>query len=171
MKLSVTLGLAALLGAALAFPQHAAAQTAPTRAEVQHLLRRFAFSAPPETVTAVMQGGIDAWLAAQENPASLDDSGTELETLPTNLTANGGLADWNIFERAVMQHLVLTPRQLQAKMELHWLDHFAVGLGKVGDPAVMYHYDQTLRSLGPGQFHHLADRSRARAGYAGMARQ
>ena len=152
MKLPLSVACAALLGLGILCPEHALAAPAPTRAEVQHLLRRFAFSAPPETVTSVMQGGIAAWLASQENPESLDDTGSELETLPTTLTSTGGLADYNIFERAVVQHMVLTPRQLQAKLELHWLDHFAIGLGKVGDPAVMYHYDQTIRRLGLGNF-------------------
>jgi uncharacterized protein (DUF1800 family) len=152
MKLPASIACTALFGLVLLSPGNAQAQTVPTRAQVQHLLRRFAFSAPPETVTAVMQGGIAAWLTAQENPSTLDDSGTQLETLPTTLNANGSFADYNIFERVVMQHMVLTPRQLQAKMELHWLDHFAVGQGKVGDPAVMYHYDQTIRALALGNF-------------------
>jgi uncharacterized protein (DUF1800 family) len=144
----ITAGLlATLLGLGQAL-----AQTPPTRAQVQHLLRRFAFSAPPETVTAVQGTGIAAWLATQEQPESIDDSGSELESLPTTLNDTGGFIDYNIFERVVMQHLLLTPRQLQAKLELHWLDHFAVGLEKVGDPAVMYHYDQTLRANALGNF-------------------
>ena len=48
--------------------------------------------------------------------------------------------------------MILTPRQLQAKMELHWLDHFSVGLETVGDPAMMYHYDQTIRANALGNF-------------------
>jgi uncharacterized protein (DUF1800 family) len=118
---------------------------------VQHLLRRLSFSASPQTVTAVVGTGIAAWLEAQDNWQALDDSNSELETLPTALV-NGGYPDWNIFERAVYQHMILTPRQLQAKMELHWLDHFAVGLETVGDPAIMYHYDQTIRANALGNF-------------------
>ncbi len=132
----------------------AGAQTALTRSQTQHLLRRFSFSASPAAVTATLASGTAAWLAAQENWSALDDSNTELETLPTALV-NGGYPDWNIFERAMMQHMLLTKRQLQAKMELHWLDHFAVGLGKVGDPAIMYHYDQTVRANALGNFETL----------------
>ncbi len=144
--------LLAVIAALAAFP--AGAQTALTRNQVQHLLRRFAFSAPPAAVTATLASGIAPWLAAQANWSALDDSNTTLETLPTALV-NGGYPDWNIFERAVMQHMVLTPRQLQAKLELHWLDHFAVGLGKVNDPAIMYHYDQTVRANALGNFETL----------------
>ncbi len=137
----------------------AAAQIAPVatatplspRAQVQYLLRRFAFSAPPSMVDSVLAMGIPAWLAQQDNWQSLNDSNSELETLPTALV-NGGYPDSNIFERAVYQHMILTPCQLQAKMELHWLDHFAVGLETVGDPAVMYHYDQTIRANALGNF-------------------
>ena len=143
-----------LVAAMLAAASPAGAQTALTRNQVQHLLRRFAFSAPPAAVTATLAAGIAPWLAAQENWTALDDSNTGLETLPTALVG-GGYPDGNIFERAVMQHMLLTPRQLQAKMELHWLDHFAVGLEKVGDPAIMYHYDQTVRANALGNFETL----------------
>ncbi len=128
--------------------------TALTRADVQHLLRRLAFSASPQVVTAVLAEGVPTWLTYQTNWQDLDDSGSELETLPTALV-NGSYPDSNIFERAVYQHMLLTPRQLQAKMELHWLDHFAVGLQTVGDPAVMYHYDQTVRANALGNFAQL----------------
>lgn len=122
-----------------------------TRPQVQHFLRRFSFSASPQTVTSVLSGGISAWLTTQDNWQNIDDSGSELEQLPTQLI-NGSLPDYNIFERVVYQHMILTQRQLQAKLELHWLDHFAVGLEKVGDPAVMYHYDQAIRANALGNF-------------------
>lgn len=137
------------------FASMASAQTAPTRAQVQHLLRRFSFSASPEDVTAVQTQGISAWLAQQAQPGTIDDSGTILETLPTALKSDGSYPDYNVFERAVLQHMILTRRQVQAKMELHWLDHFAVGLQKVGDPAIMYHYDQTIRQYALGNFAQL----------------
>jgi uncharacterized protein (DUF1800 family) len=145
-------GLAAMLLGTLVAGHAAHAQPADARARVQHALRRLAFSAPPETVTQVQQAGLQTWLASQENPGALDDSGSELETLPTQLNDQGGFIDPYVWERMIVQHMVLTPRQLQAKLELHWLDHFAVGTGKVGDPAVMYHYDQTIRANALGNF-------------------
>jgi uncharacterized protein (DUF1800 family) len=146
------LGLLAAMLLACASPLTPAVAQTPTRAEIQHLLRRFAFSAPPATVTSVQSAGIAAWLAAQDNWQALDDSHSELEQIPTSLNSTGGYVDYNVFERIVMQHMVLTPRQLQAKLELHWLDHFAVGLEKVGDPALLYHYDQTIRANALGNF-------------------
>jgi len=130
------------------------AQTLTPRAQTQHLLRRFSFSASPQMVTTVTTLGTAGWLTQQDNFASLDDSGSERETLPTALV-NGQLPDFNVFERVVMQHMAFTPRQLQAKLELHWLDHFAVSLAKIGDPAVMYHYDQTIRANALGNFGNL----------------
>jgi uncharacterized protein (DUF1800 family) len=151
-KRFVTWSSAAIaLGAASLMPLAAQAQS-PTRAQIQHLLRRFSYSASPEDVTTVFNEGIAAWLASQDNWQALDDSGSELETIPTELNDTGGYPDYNVFERIVMQHMVLTPRQLQAKLELHWLDHFAVGLSKVGDPAIQYHYDQTVRANALGNF-------------------
>ena len=143
--------VASLVGVCALGPVAAHAQN-DTRVQVQHLLRRFSFSAPPETVTSAVNSGIPAWLASQDNWQALDDSGSELETVPTQLNNTGGYPDYNVFERIVMQHMVLTPRQLQAKLELHWLDHFAVGLQKVGDPAIQYHYDQAIRANALGNF-------------------
>ena len=145
-------GLAAMLLGMLAAAPGAQAQPDTARARIQHALRRLAFSAPPETVSQVQQEGLDSWIASQDDPASLDDSGSELESLPIQLNAQGGFIDPFVWERMIVQHMILTPRQLQAKLELHWLDHFAVGTGKVGDPAVMYHYDQTIRANALGNF-------------------
>ena len=149
-KAAIFVAYAACLSALPALAD--APKSAPTRTDIQHLLRRFAFSAPPAEVTSVQQGGIAAWLASQDDWQALDDSHSELEPLPTALNSQGGFIDYNAWERILMQHMVLTPRQLQAKLELHWLDHFAVGLEKVGDPAVMYHYDQIIRANALGNF-------------------
>ena len=129
--------------------------TPPTTAQVEHLLRRFAFSAAPAEVAAVQAEGIAAWLATQEQPNTIDDTGSELEQVPTALNADGSYPDYNVFERIVYQHMILSKRELQAKMELQWLDHFAVGLQSVGDPAIMYHYDQTVRADALGNFGQL----------------
>jgi uncharacterized protein (DUF1800 family) len=145
------MGAAAALAVWAMTPGQAQAQLSDRQA-AQHLLRRFAFSASPAAVTAAVTSGTEAWLAAQENWQALDDSQSELEVVPTALNAQGGYPDYNVFERIVMQHMVLTPRQLQAKLELHWLDHFAVGLEKVGDPAIQYHYDQAVRANALGNF-------------------
>jgi uncharacterized protein (DUF1800 family) len=124
------------------------------RMHVQHMLRRFAFAASPEATDAIadVTGGGLAWLDRQLDPAGIDDAGSTLETLPTTLNADGGLDDPQVFERVILQHWVLTHRQVQAKLELHWLDHFSVSLNKVGDWAVMNHYDHVLRQNALGNF-------------------
>ncbi len=119
---------------------------------VQHLLRRFTYGASPEAVTTVLNEGTDTWLAQQLDWQAIDDSQSELEQLPTQLNAQGGYDDYQVFERILMQHNILTNRQLQAKLELHWLDHFSVSLAKVGDPALMTHYDATVRANALGNF-------------------
>ena len=151
-KLVASALAAAVLGGS-AIP--ASAQTPPTltpRMQVQHLLRRFAFSASPETVTAVTASGVSAWLTQQETLTGLGSCSGEIETPPASLSASGNYVDYNVFDRLIIQHMVFTPCQLLAKMELHWLDHFAVGLQTVGDPALMYHYEQTIRADALGNF-------------------
>ncbi len=147
------LGAAFAAGAVLAQTPPAWADSQPTaRQLVQHLLRRFSYSDSPETVTSVLNQGADAWLAQQMNWQAIDDSQSELEQLPTTLNSDGGYTDYQVFERYLMQHNILTSRQLQAKLELHWLDHFSVSLNKVGDPALMSHYDATVRANALGNF-------------------
>jgi hypothetical protein len=143
---------AALLAACLAMAPPAQAQTPTARQLVQHLLRRFSYSDTPQDVSTVLAEGTAAWLTQQMNWQSIDDSGSELEQLPTTLDSSGGYTDYNVFERVLMQHNILTKRQLQAKLELHWLDHFSIDLNSVGDPALMSHYDAVVRANALGNF-------------------
>ena len=136
----------------------AGATTLDAQAHAEHMLRRFAFSAPPSDVAAIadVSGGDLAWLHEQLNPDLIDDTGSTLEAPTTKLDAQGNYPDWFIYERIMLQHWILTKRQAQAKLELHWLDHFSVGIDKVGDPAVMANYDLTIRRNALGNFITLA---------------
>jgi hypothetical protein len=117
-------------------PAHA--DTKPTRQEVQHLLRRFAFSASPAAVNKVISQGIAAWLNQQMNWQAIDDSKSMLDKPPTAYvnpnSCNYCLPNYNAFEALVYQHDLLTDRQLQAKLELHWLDHFSVNMSQIDPP-------------------------------------
>jgi uncharacterized protein (DUF1800 family) len=131
---------------------------AATRQQVQHLLRRFAFSAPPATVTKVMSEGIAAWLAQQMDWQAIDDSKSMLNQPPTGYvnpnSCNYCLANNNAFEALVYQHNLLTGRQLQAKLELHWLEHFSINMSQI-DPPSMYNYDAAVRANALGNFAQL----------------
>ena len=62
-------------------PPPAFADTAPTpRQLVQHLLRRFGYSASPAQVSQVLAEGIPAWLTQQLNWSSIDDSKSMLSS-------------------------------------------------------------------------------------------
>lgn len=142
---------ATLAAALLCLPGIAAAQTTLTaRQQVQHALRRFTFGEPPEVVTAVTTSGLQAWLTQQLNPSSIDDTGSTLETLPTGPTNDG-----QIWERTLLQHWILTNRQVQAKLELHWLEHFSISINTIGYPELMDHYVQTVRANALGNFETL----------------
>ena len=109
---------------------------------IQHLLRRFAFSAPPEMVDQVLasaKGG--SWLAAANAWLAEQASATEncpigagsdvTETCPVPIEAPPNTAPMNEAgnrngERSYVEHTIGTDLQLQAKMELHWFDHFSV---------------------------------------------
>ena len=83
-----TILCAALLSASALSSTASLAQPTP-RQQVQHLLRRFAFSVPPETVTAVEASGTAAWLAQQEQPSLIDDFRNRTRDVADQLV-NGG---------------------------------------------------------------------------------
>jgi uncharacterized protein (DUF1800 family) len=135
-------------------PAHA--QTAPTARQLaQHLLRRFGFSASPAAVSAVVSEGTAAWLAQQLDWQSIDDTKSELDSPPHKYhdptKCNFCLPNWNAFEALIYQHNMLTNRQLQAKLELHWLDHFSLSQNSV-DPPSLYNYDAIVRKNALGNF-------------------
>jgi uncharacterized protein (DUF1800 family) len=132
------------------------ASSGPTaRQQVQHLLRRFGYSASPAQVDAVVAEGIPAWVKQQLDWHSIDDTKSMLNKPPHSYVdpnhCDFCLANEQAFEALVYQHNILTGRQLQAKMELHWLEHFSVSAADIDKPS-MYNYDQILRANALGNF-------------------
>ena len=134
----------------------ARADTSPTpRQQVQHLLRRFAYSASPAQVSQVLAEGAGVWLSQQLNWTSIDDSKSMLNQPPHAYAdpnnCNYCLPNYYAFEALVYQHNLLTNRQLQAKLELHWLEHFSINTSNI-DPPSMYNYDTIVRKNALGNF-------------------
>lgn len=129
-----------------------------SRADLQHLLRRYGFSDTPANVTAVYRGGASGWLAQQLDPANIDDSALAayMEPVPlagTSPQTMNGYDDYrNILERRIIQREVASKRQLLEKMTLHWLEHFAVSEDKVNSAPAMIHYEETVRTDALGNF-------------------
>ena len=158
-KMRVTGWVAGLLFSALTVCPPAEAQTTATpRQQVQHLLRRFGYSASPAEVSSVLAEGIPAWLTQQLDWKSIDDSTAMLNHPPhayvTPNTCSYCLPNYDAFEALVYQHDLLTNRQLQAKLELHWLEHFSVSQAQI-DPPSMYNYDAAVRANALGNFGQL----------------
>lgn len=133
--------------------------TPTTRASVQHLLRRFAFSGSPADVNAVLAMGQSAWLAAQLAPATVDDSQITQYVQP--LAGYTGNSATDIFVvpnilRRIVQREVASKRQVLEKLTLHWIEHFSVGYDKVLSPGAFARYEDVLRSDALGNFATLA---------------
>jgi len=134
----------------------ALADTEPTQRQlVQHLLRRFAYSGSPAMVNQVVSLGASAWVDQQLKWTTIDDSKSMLNQPPHRyadpLNCNHCLPNYSAFEALVYQHNLLTNRQIQAKMELHWLEHFSINTSNL-DPPNMYNYDQAVRKNALGNF-------------------
>lgn len=145
-------GLALSLSIASPAP---AADTPTQRQLVQHLLRRFAYSGSPAMVDQVVALGASAWVDQQLNWTAIDDSKSMLNQPPHKyvdpLNCDFCLPNYYAFEALVYQHNMFTNRQIQAKMELHWLEHFSINTSNL-DPPNMYNYDQVVRADALGNF-------------------
>ena len=119
--------------------------------DTAHLLRRAGFGAPPaEVLAAARQGrevtalGLVAYDSIPETapppPASFNDSKSRR---PDDLSA------W------WLSRMIATARPLQEKLTLFWHGHFATGIAKVGQPALMYQQNETLRANALGRFDDL----------------
>ena len=139
----------------LAEARQVSAGTVVTRRDIQFILRRFGYSDTPENVTAVLKSGYQAWFSAQLNPQSINDSqlSTYLPAMPT-ITGNANTdgQNYNLLEDRIIQREVASNAQLLEKVTEHWLDHFAVGNGKVSDSYAMLHYEETVRADALGNF-------------------
>lgn len=124
------------------------------RTYVHHLLRRFAFSASPARVDAVVAQGAQSWLEEQLHPNRIDDTSLVqyLEPRPARTNAKGELDDESIYQRRLVERQIHSERQLQEKLVLHWMEHFSVGVSKVGDWALMGRYEDTVRAHAVGNF-------------------
>jgi hypothetical protein len=141
------------------------ADATPTdRQMVQHLLRRFAFSASPETVDAVLASSGKAgwlvaanlWLAQQINTA-VDVNAFVMEPPPDSaplMRKNPNDYDIN-YEHGYLEHSIGTNLQLRAKLELHWLDHFSVVGNSTSEWPDMLIYEALVRQNALGNFQTL----------------
>ena len=139
----------------LAEARQVSSATVITRKDVQFILRRFGYSDTPENVTAVLKNGYGVWFSAQLNPQSINDSqlSTYLPAMPAitgNSTTDG--KNYQLLEDRIIQREVASNAQLLEKVTEHWLDHFAVGNGKVNDSYAMAHYEETVRADALGNF-------------------
>jgi uncharacterized protein (DUF1800 family) len=131
---------------------------APTRSDLQYMMRRFGFSDSPAQVSYwFTHGGPSAWLTYQLNYTAIPDAAISsyVETMPT-LTGNTSIYPDNeqqsIVETRLLQQETATQRQLLEKVTLHWLEHFAVSKYLVGSNADMEHYVDTVRADALGNF-------------------
>ena len=156
-------GSASWVGAALG-ALLMAVSTAPARATqkdvemLDHVLRRFAFSAPPETVNALLGGSGGAWLAAANNwvnsqlSLTVDRNAVPLQAPP--VAPVSWSTDDSNYEAGYVEHTIGTNQQLRAKLQLHWIDMFSV-TGNSTAPPAMYIYRDILWKNALGNFQTL----------------
>jgi uncharacterized protein (DUF1800 family) len=131
---------------------------------VRHLLRRTTFGATPGMVDEVHEMGIDAWLAQQLDPSSIDDGTADgvWGQLPlaskssTEIQRSIEQYDWEAmfaYGQATIGRLVWSKRQLQEVMVDFWSDHLHVPVpgGAAWDVGPSY-YNDIIRANALGSF-------------------
>jgi uncharacterized protein (DUF1800 family) len=108
--------------------------------EARHLLRRTGFGIPQKTVDKWMGEGITRGEAADEL----------LRFKPQGFKPTGNSQD-AIHDKWV-KFMLKTKATLQEKLVLFWHDHFATGISKVGNPALMTRQNALLRQYCKGDF-------------------
>ncbi|HEY4023123.1 MAG TPA: DUF1800 family protein, partial [Pseudonocardiaceae bacterium] len=136
------------------------------RAAVRRLLDRFGFGPGPGDVDAGVTRGFAATAAALLNPSPDTTPEPNLGAEPAR-AAKGDTAAKKALAQQVRQQevtltswwldrMVATGAPLTERMTWFWHGHFATSEQKVRSPRLMQRQNDTLRSLGTGQFTALA---------------
>jgi uncharacterized protein (DUF1800 family) len=134
---------------------------------VRHLLRRTTFGATPALVAEVHEVGIDAWLAQQLDPASIDDAVADgvWAELPLASMSPGDIQRsieqyaWDAmfqYGQGTIGRQVWSKRQLYEVMVDFWSDHLHVAVpgGAAWDVGNSY-YDDVIREHALGSFEEM----------------
>lgn len=134
--------------------------TAATAAEAALLARRATWGARPSVVSEIRTAGVDAWLTAQLNPASIDDA--KMDALVATEWPRLKLATWEVRDQyypsstgdlgydvtqAYLARAIWSKRQLLEVMVDFWTNHLVVTApwGEAWDSAHRFHIDVTRK--------------------------
>lgn len=143
-----------------------------TRAELAHLYRRAGFGARPEELDAALDRGYQASVDLLVAPPGADAGAVatpppELDAEPRRLGKQSDRAAKRAYRiahreqgEALVQwwlaRMVAVDQPLAEKLALLWHGHWATSIRKVHSARLMLGQNQTLRSLGVGDFRELA---------------
>jgi uncharacterized protein (DUF1800 family) len=133
------------------------AMTAPptpqdTISNVGHLWRRAGFGGTPDQILRAARTGLPATITALIDYDQIPDAfiPPDPAILPADKEARiDALTQW------WLRRMITTTRPLQEKMTLFWHGHFATANAKVRSPLLMYHQNQTFRTLAIARFDDL----------------
>lgn len=132
--------------------------------QAYHVANRLTFGPNPETITDILSMGVNNWIAAQMNPAAIDDSALEnlLESeffFPLN--------DNNDLRAHMFMRMAYSKRQLLEIMTQFWENHFNTQLEKTQHQVEELAENSRFREHALGNF---ADLLMSSAAYYPMTR-
>ncbi|MDX2029735.1 MAG: DUF1800 domain-containing protein [Blastocatellia bacterium] len=132
-----------------------AAQSAGTRLQDGHLLRRIGFGPTPAELELLGRIGSYRYLAQQLAPETVDDSAVTAR-LAAMRPAAGDEMGYVFFPQRWYVRMIYSKRQLLEKMTLTWHEHFATSVAKAGmTPLMMAVQEETMRRNALGSFRQM----------------
>lgn len=133
------------------------------RSRVQHLLRRTTFGVSARELEEYVALGVEGTVERLLNPETIDDSAADAAVAaiaePFALAPDSDevkTRQRQALARTWYTRLLWSRRPFLERMTYFWHDHFATGLGKVGNPLFMHRQNETLRAHALGRFEALA---------------
>ena len=125
------------------------------RSAVAHLLRRAGFGASGAEIDAAMKAGYEATVAALLSPGGADAGAAATpppDFAPVKGPKKGGAPEDYALVAWWLARMAAVTQPLVEKRTFFWHGHFATSLQKVKSVGYMLKQNQTMRSLGGGDF-------------------
>ena len=117
-------------------------------ANAAHLLRRAAFGGTPQQIARAVSDGLDLTVSKLLDYSTISTSELDqrIERQKLDLRTFEGISRW------WLTRLIHSPRPLEERLTLFWHDHFATGITKVEDAALMLKQNELIRSHALSRF-------------------
>lgn len=117
--------------------------------EAHHILNRLSFGPSPDSITDVLNMGVNGWISQQMNPQSIDDSELEAMLAEDYFRRFDHRQE---FRAASLFRMMHSKRQLLEVMAQFWENHFNTQMGKTDNVIEENYENEQFRTHAFGNF-------------------